>query len=205
MPGVQPAIRCDQAHGRQPLSLPLRRDRRRQATERARGERRALFVVRRRAATTNRTAAPIASPASPCTSAISTPFARTAWPASATGRSFCHHCGTGLVADLDAGGETDLDCPACRDGHHLVSRQVGTEKLAVLECGSCGGSGSGTTPSASCSNGHTRDLRAGGARGEPSRGRGQVRTAERLGRSARRAGAVVLPSLPRLRRADESP
>lgn len=52
---------------------------------------------------------------------------------------FCHHCGTGLVPELDAGGETDLACPSCRDGHHLVSRQVAREKLAVLECGSCAG------------------------------------------------------------------
>jgi Zn-finger nucleic acid-binding protein len=52
---------------------------------------------------------------------------------------FCHHCGTGLAPELDAGGETDLTCPACGDERRLVSRQVGQEELAILECGSCAG------------------------------------------------------------------
>jgi Zn-finger nucleic acid-binding protein len=52
---------------------------------------------------------------------------------------FCHHCGTGLAPELDAGGETDLVCPACRGDRTLVSRQIGTEKLAILECGACAG------------------------------------------------------------------
>jgi len=51
---------------------------------------------------------------------------------------FCHHCGTGLVADLDADAETDLVCPACLD-QCLVSRRIGTEKIAIMECGQCAG------------------------------------------------------------------
>lgn len=52
---------------------------------------------------------------------------------------FCHHCGTGLVPELDAGAETALLCPACQDGHCLVSRRLGTEQVTVLECGKCAG------------------------------------------------------------------
>jgi Zn-finger nucleic acid-binding protein len=52
---------------------------------------------------------------------------------------FCHHCGTGLIPELDAGAETDLVCPACQEGDGLVSRQIGTEKVAILECGRCAG------------------------------------------------------------------
>src|SRR5262245_2179213 len=52
---------------------------------------------------------------------------------------FCHHCGTGLIPELSAGGETDLQCPACQHGPGLVSRQIATEKIAILECGRCAG------------------------------------------------------------------
>lgn len=52
---------------------------------------------------------------------------------------FCHHCATGLIPELDAGGETDLPCPACQRGKGLVSRQIGGEKIAILECGRCAG------------------------------------------------------------------
>jgi Zn-finger nucleic acid-binding protein len=52
---------------------------------------------------------------------------------------FCHHCGTGLVPELDAGSDTELFCPACQDGHRLVSRRLGTEQVTVLECGRCAG------------------------------------------------------------------
>lgn len=52
---------------------------------------------------------------------------------------FCHHCGTGLVPELDAGAETSLSCPACQDGHCLTSRRLGAEQVTVLECGACGG------------------------------------------------------------------
>src|ERR1051326_6449155 len=52
---------------------------------------------------------------------------------------FCNHCGTGLVPELDAGRDSELLCPACQDGHRLVSRYLGTEKVSVLECGRCAG------------------------------------------------------------------
>ena len=52
---------------------------------------------------------------------------------------FCHHCGTGLVPELDAGADTELRCPACQDGHCLVSRRLGAEQVTVLECGRCAG------------------------------------------------------------------
>jgi Zn-finger nucleic acid-binding protein len=52
---------------------------------------------------------------------------------------FCHHCATGLIPELDAGAETDLVCPACQGDACLVSRQIGTEKVAILECGRCAG------------------------------------------------------------------
>jgi Zn-finger nucleic acid-binding protein len=52
---------------------------------------------------------------------------------------FCHHCGTGLVPELDAGQETDLSCPSCPGKHRLVSRRMGREQVTVLECGRCGG------------------------------------------------------------------
>jgi Zn-finger nucleic acid-binding protein len=52
---------------------------------------------------------------------------------------FCHHCGTGLVPELDAGQDTELLCPACQDGHRLVSRHLGAENVTVLECGRCAG------------------------------------------------------------------
>jgi Zn-finger nucleic acid-binding protein len=53
--------------------------------------------------------------------------------------TFCHHCGTGLIPELDAGADTDLACPACQRGEGLVSRQIGSEKVAILECGRCAG------------------------------------------------------------------
>ncbi len=55
------------------------------------------------------------------------------------GARFCHHCGTGLVPELDAGENTKLLCPACQDGHQLASRRLGEEQVTVLECGRCAG------------------------------------------------------------------
>ena len=52
---------------------------------------------------------------------------------------FCHHCGIGLVPELDAGADTELLCPACQNGHHMVSRRLGAEHVTVLECGRCAG------------------------------------------------------------------
>src|SRR5687767_12973887 len=46
---------------------------------------------------------------------------------------FCHHCGTGLVAELDAGTHSESRCPACQDDDPMVSRRIGTENIAVLE------------------------------------------------------------------------
>jgi Zn-finger nucleic acid-binding protein len=44
-----------------------------------------------------------------------------------------------LIPELDADAETDLGCPACQDGSVLSSRQIGTERIAILECGQCAG------------------------------------------------------------------
>ena len=52
---------------------------------------------------------------------------------------FCHHCGTGLVPELDAGTESKLLCPACQDGRRLFSRHLGEERVTALECGICAG------------------------------------------------------------------
>jgi Zn-finger nucleic acid-binding protein len=52
---------------------------------------------------------------------------------------FCHHCATGLVPELDAGEDTDLTCPACQCENRLVSRNLGADRVAVLECGRCAG------------------------------------------------------------------
>ena len=52
---------------------------------------------------------------------------------------YCHHCGTGLVPELDTGRHTTFRCPACENGQALVSRRLGIEKVTVLECGSCAG------------------------------------------------------------------
>lgn len=82
---------------------------------------------------------------------------------------FCHHCGTGLVPELDAGGETELACPACRGGHDLVSRQIGSEKLAILECGSCAGFWLGHDAFRLLLERAQRELRAPGAREENPR------------------------------------
>ena len=52
---------------------------------------------------------------------------------------FCHHCGTAITPELDAGAESKMLCPACQDGHHLVHRDLGMDHGAVLECGRCAG------------------------------------------------------------------
>jgi Zn-finger nucleic acid-binding protein len=57
---------------------------------------------------------------------------------------FCHHCGTGLVPELDVGVDTELLCPACPGKRHLASRRLGREHVTVLECGQCGGLWLGT-------------------------------------------------------------
>ncbi len=57
---------------------------------------------------------------------------------------FCHHCGIGLVPELNAGSESKLCCPACPDGQRLTSRRLGAQQVTVLECGACGGFWLGT-------------------------------------------------------------
>ncbi|MBO0700641.1 MAG: zf-TFIIB domain-containing protein [Zavarzinella sp.] len=52
---------------------------------------------------------------------------------------FCHHCGTPLAPEGDIGAETAMACPACQNGHRLANRKVGTDGVAVLECGRCAG------------------------------------------------------------------
>jgi Zn-finger nucleic acid-binding protein len=52
---------------------------------------------------------------------------------------FCHHCGIGLVAALDAGTPSESRCPACQDDNLMVSRRIGTLNIALLECGRCAG------------------------------------------------------------------
>jgi Zn-finger nucleic acid-binding protein/ribosomal protein L40E len=52
---------------------------------------------------------------------------------------FCHHCGTGLMPESEAGANTELVCPVCREGHRLASRRLGEEPVTVLECGRCAG------------------------------------------------------------------
>ena len=52
---------------------------------------------------------------------------------------FCHHCATGLVPELEAGADTELVCPFCREGHPLASRRLGEVPVTVLECGRCAG------------------------------------------------------------------
>jgi Zn-finger nucleic acid-binding protein len=52
---------------------------------------------------------------------------------------FSHHCGTGLVPELECGAETSFACPACQGDERLTSRRLGAEQVTVLECGRCGG------------------------------------------------------------------
>lgn len=52
---------------------------------------------------------------------------------------FCHHCGTPLAPEPNDGAETKMVCPACQDGHRLVSRQVAAGRVAVMECARCAG------------------------------------------------------------------
>jgi Zn-finger nucleic acid-binding protein len=53
--------------------------------------------------------------------------------------SYCHHCGVGLAAEHEAGDASQLNCPACPGDRRLVSRPIGQERIAVLECGRCAG------------------------------------------------------------------
>ncbi|MFO0817715.1 MAG: zinc ribbon domain-containing protein [Pirellulales bacterium] len=50
---------------------------------------------------------------------------------------FCHHCGTGLAAELVAGQQSKFLCPVCDSQPALVSRLLKLESTAVLECPVC--------------------------------------------------------------------
>lgn len=52
---------------------------------------------------------------------------------------YCHSCGTPIVAETRVGDASERSCPACGDGYHLTSRQIGEMELSVLECGRCAG------------------------------------------------------------------
>jgi Zn-finger nucleic acid-binding protein len=52
---------------------------------------------------------------------------------------FCTYCGTELASEPDPGTATQKICPACRNGHRLVSRQVAGGRVPVLECPRCAG------------------------------------------------------------------
>lgn len=52
---------------------------------------------------------------------------------------FCHHCGTPVAPEGDAGQPTEHNCPVCQPSCHLNSRRLGKQKMAVLECPACAG------------------------------------------------------------------
>ncbi len=52
---------------------------------------------------------------------------------------YCCQCGERLAAEAIAGKESKAVCPACPGTEHLASRELGHEKLNVLECQSCTG------------------------------------------------------------------
>lgn len=52
---------------------------------------------------------------------------------------FCHHCGIRITAVMTAGSPTSLECPACKEGNHLLSRSLGEPSVPVMECELCAG------------------------------------------------------------------
>ncbi len=52
---------------------------------------------------------------------------------------YCSQCGERLAAEAIAGKDSNAVCPACPDTEHLASRELGHEKLNVLECQACTG------------------------------------------------------------------
>lgn len=52
---------------------------------------------------------------------------------------YCHHCATPMFAENMAGDKTDWHCPVCEPKRRLVSRQLGSYQIAVLECQQCAG------------------------------------------------------------------
>ena len=59
---------------------------------------------------------------------------------------FCHSCGLPILVAQAAIGQREGEgmgsaprCPACADGHPLVSRQLGRSNVALFECPGCAG------------------------------------------------------------------
>jgi len=52
---------------------------------------------------------------------------------------FCHDCGTPIVPENQATGDTVYACPVCAEGRHLRSRRLGDTAMSVLECQGCAG------------------------------------------------------------------
>jgi Zn-finger nucleic acid-binding protein/DNA-directed RNA polymerase subunit RPC12/RpoP len=52
---------------------------------------------------------------------------------------YCTECGDWLSAETIAGDSSPMHCPACSGAEQLASRELGHEKLNVLECQSCTG------------------------------------------------------------------
>jgi Zn-finger nucleic acid-binding protein len=57
---------------------------------------------------------------------------------------FCHHCGTAIRPQAEAGQPTEHACPACGEPARLRHREMGTPPVALLECTRCGGLWLGT-------------------------------------------------------------
>ena len=52
---------------------------------------------------------------------------------------FCHHCGTPILGDQAAAGESGYRCPTCPGERPLVSRRLGRANVAIFDCATCGG------------------------------------------------------------------
>jgi len=52
---------------------------------------------------------------------------------------FCHHCGTTIAPQGEAGKQSECRCPLCGYGQRLNNRELGDPGLAVLECPRCAG------------------------------------------------------------------
>ncbi len=52
---------------------------------------------------------------------------------------FCHNCGTPILADQAAAGESGYRCPACEGERPLTSRRLGRANVALFDCSLCGG------------------------------------------------------------------
>jgi Zn-finger nucleic acid-binding protein len=52
---------------------------------------------------------------------------------------FCHHCGTPLLGDQAAAGDSGYRCPTCAGERPLTSRRLGQANVAFFDCSACGG------------------------------------------------------------------